>query len=70
MFRYKLRTLLIALALGPPVLAGVVRFRPAPAPFYDCELGVHAIRWSDAVRESKAAAAPNRPKSQRGVRAR
>jgi hypothetical protein len=59
--QYRLRTLLIVLALGPPVLAGAWWVWPAPAPVYDCERGVHAIRWSDAVRESKAVAAPNRP---------
>jgi hypothetical protein len=61
MFRYKLRTLLIVMATLPPVLAGVVRFWPAPARVYDCERGVQGIRWSDAVREAKAAATPTRP---------
>jgi hypothetical protein len=55
MLRYKLRTLLIVLALGPPLLAGVVRFWTAPICVYDCERRVQTIRWSDAVREAKAA---------------
>jgi len=32
MFRYKLRTLMIVLALGPPVLAGILWFTDLPQP--------------------------------------
>jgi hypothetical protein len=67
--RYRLRTLLIVLALGPPVLAGAFQtWQSWPIPDETAEVGRHAViddcghgrppavSWAQAVREAREAA--------------
>jgi hypothetical protein len=56
--RYRLRTLLIVLALGPPVLAGIMRLSESfRGPEFNCGHSQPlAVEWAEAVRQAKAVA--------------
>jgi len=58
MLRYKLRTLLVVLALGPPLLAWIVRLSESlRQPEFHCgHSQPPAVEWAEAVRQAKAVA--------------